>query len=218
MKNGVGVLTGDLYKSSVGYERGLPYLKSMESVLNKLKNVDMFSIQNIDIFRGDFFQITLNDPAYFFDLAVYLRARLISLSDDIETKYDARLSLSYSEVDFSAELRDRSYFEDAYLLSGRGLDAMPKNTMMLFNSTIEGWHRSFNGPIKLLDFIVGSLSKPQALVLSEIILERRVNVLELSGKTKKTQQNIYKLMDRGGIRQVYDFLEWSRDQIHFLRS
>ncbi|PMQ07958.1 Thiopurine S-methyltransferase [Pseudomonas sp. AD21] len=218
MKNGIGVITGDLYKSSVGYERGLPYLKSMESVLNKLKNVDMFSIQNIDIFRGDFFQITLNDPAYFLDLAVYLRARLISLSDDIETKYDARLSLSYSEVDFSAELRDRSYFEDAYLLSGRGLDAMPKNTMMGFNSTIEGWHRSFNGPIKLLDFIVGSLSKPQALVLSEIILERKVNVLELSGKTKKTQQNIYKLMDRGGIRQVYDFLEWSRDQIHFLRS
>lgn len=217
MKNGIGVITGDLYKSSVGYERGLPYLKSMETVLKNLESLDMFSIQKIDIFRGDFFQVTLNDPAYFLDLAVYLRSCLISLSDDIETKYDARLSLSYSEMDLSTELRDRSYFEDAYLLSGRGLDNMPKNTMMDFNSNIEGWHRSFNGPIRLLDFIIGSLSKPQAQVLSKIILERKINVLELSAITGKTQQNIYKLMDRGGIRQIYDFLEYSRDQIHFLR-
>ncbi|MCF5509717.1 hypothetical protein GIV66_31325 [Pseudomonas sp. PA-3-11C] len=217
MKNGIGVITGDLYKSSVGYERGLPYLKSMETVLKNLESLDMFSIQKIDIFRGDFFQITLSDPAYFLDLAVYLRSCLISLSDDIEKKYDARLSLSYSEMDLFTELRDRSYFEEAYLLSGRGLDDMPKNMMMAFNSSIEGWHRSFNGPIRLLDFIIGSLSKPQAQVLSEIILERKINVLGLSARTGKTQQNIYKLMDRGGIRQIYDFLEYSRDQIHFLR-
>lgn len=217
MKNGIGVITGDLYKSSVGYERGLPYLKSMETVLKNLEKLEMFSIQKIDIFRGDFFQITLSDPAYFLDLAVYLRSCLISLSDDIETKYDARLSLSYSEMDFSTELKDRSYFEEAYLLSGRGLDNMPKNMMMEFNSSIEGWHRSFNGPIRLLDFIIGSLSKPQAQVLSEIILERKINVLGLSARTGKTQQNIYKLMERGGIRQIYDFLEHSRDQIHFLR-
>ena len=217
MKNGIGVITGDLYKSSVGYERGLPYLKSMETVLKNLEKLEMFSIQKIDIFRGDFFQITLSDPAYFLDLAVYLRSCLISLSDDIETKYDARLSLSYSEMDFSTELKDRSYFEEAYLLSGRGLDNMPKNMMMEFNSSIEGWHRSFNGPIRLLDFIIGSLSKPQAQVLSEVILERKINVLGLSARTGKTQQNLYKLMERGGIRQIYDFLEYSRDQIHFLR-
>ena len=217
MKNGIGVITGDLYKSSVGYERGLPYLKSMEAILKNLQNLDMFFIQKVDIFRGDFFQITLSDPAYFLDLAVYLRSCLISLSDDAETKYDARLSLSYSEMDLSTELRDRSYFEDAYLLSGRGLDDMPKNVMMVFNSTIEGWHRSFSGSIKLLDFIVGALSKPQAQILSEIILERKINVLELSVRTGKTQQNIYKLMERGGIRQIYDFLDYSRDQIHYLR-
>jgi hypothetical protein len=217
MKKGVSVITGDLYKSSVGYERGLPYLKSMEAVLKNLESLDMFSIQKIDIFRGDFFQITLSDPAYFFDLAVYLRSCLISLSDDIQMKYDARLSLSYSEIDLSADLRNRSYFEDAYLLSGRGLDNMPKNKMMEFNSTIEGWHRSFNGPVRILDFIVGSLSKPQAQVLSEIILERKINVLGLSALTGKSQQNIYKLMDRGGIRQIYEFLEYSRDLIHFLR-
>lgn len=217
MKNGISVITGDLYKSSVGYERGLPYLKSMETILKKVESLDLFSIQKIDIFRGDFFQITLSDPTYFIDLAVYLRSCLISLSDDLEIKYDARLSLSYSEIDASTELRDRSYFDDAYLLSGRKLDDMPKNTMMDFNSTIEGWHRSLHGPFRLLDFIIGSLSKPQAQVLSEIILERQINVIELSVKTGKTQQNIYKLMDRGGIRQIYDFLEYSRDQIHFLR-
>ncbi|MBN7822626.1 hypothetical protein KUU21_05185 [Pseudomonas aeruginosa] len=217
MKNGIGVITGDLYKSSIGYERGLPYLKSMETVLKNLEHLDMFSIQQVDIFRGDFFQITLSEPAYFLDLAVYLRSHLISLSDDIEMKYDARLSLSYSEIDLSAELKNRSYFEDAYLLSGRGLDHMPKNTMMIFSSKIEKWHKSFSGPIRLLDYIVSSLSKPQAQVLSEIIIERRINALELSKKTGKTQQNIYKLIDRGGIRQIFDFLENSRDQIHYLR-
>lgn len=217
MKNGIGVITGDLFKSSVGYERGLPYLGSMEAILKKLQNLDMFAIEKVDIFRGDFFQITLSDPAYFLDLAVYLRSCLISLSDDIEKKYDARLSLSYSEMDLSTDLKDRSYFEDAYLLSGRGLDDMPKNVMMDFNSTIQSWHRSFSGPVRLLDFIVGSLSKPQAQVLSEIILERKINVLGLSARTGKTQQNIYKLMDRGGVRQIYDFLERSRDQIHYLR-
>lgn len=217
MKKGIAVITGDLYRSSTGYERGLPYLKSMEIVLKNLESLDMFSIQKIDIFRGDFFQITLSDTAYFLDLAVYLRSCLISLSDNIATKYDARLSLSYSEVDLTLELKDRSYFEDAYLLSGRGLDCMPRNTMMDFNSSLEGWQRSFHGPVRLLDFIVGSLSKPQALVLSEIILAREINVLGLSEHIGKSQQNIYKLMDRGGIRQVYDFLEYSRDQMHFLR-
>jgi hypothetical protein len=216
MRNGIAVITGDLYKSSKGYERGLPYLKSMETILKKIDKSDMFYVSHIDIFRGDFFQITLSNPAFLFDLAVYVRASLISLSDDLHTKYDARLSLAYGEKDQSVDLEERSYFEEAYLISGKALDEMPKNIMMDFNSNIEGWHKSFHGPIRLLDFIVGSLSKPQAQVLAEIILERRTDVSGLSTKTGKSQQNIYKLIDRGGIRQICDFLDYSRDQALYL--
>ena len=217
MSNGIAVITGDLYRSSTGYERGLPYVKSMEAMLKQISDDTKFLVKNVDVFRGDFFQITLYEPTTIFELSVYIRSFLISLSENKEVKYDARLSLSYSETNASVGPDSKSYFEDAYIISGRRLDFMEKDVMMEFNSSMDNWHHSFYGVIRLLDFMVGTLSKPQAEVLSWAIRNKSLYVPEIALATKKTQQNIHKLISRSGIKNIMDFLEFSKEQIHSLR-
>ena len=217
MSNGIAVITGDLYRSSTGYDRGLPYVKSMESMLRKISDDSAFLVRKIDVFRGDFFQITLHEPTTIFEVSVYIRSFLIALTEENGIKYDARLSLSYSETNSSVGIDSKSYFEEAYIISGKNLDFMEKDVMMEFNSSIRSWHHSFHGAVRLLDFMVGSLSKPQAEVLSWAIRNKGIQIPEIALDTKKSQQNIHKLINRGGIKNIMSFLEFSKEQINYLR-
>jgi len=217
MSNGIAVITGDLYRSSTGYDRGLPYVKSMENMLKQISDDSSFLVRKIDIFRGDFFQITLYEPNTIFEVSVYIRSFLIALTEENEIKYDARLSLSYSETNSSAGTDGKSYFEEAYIISGKNLDAMEKDVMMEFNSSISSWHHSFHGAVRLLDFMVGSLSKPQAEVLSWAVRNKEIYIPEIALATNKSQQNIHKLIQRGGIKNIMSFLEFSKEQINYLR-
>ncbi|MNJ76613.1 hypothetical protein D3C77_739310 [compost metagenome] len=65
--------------------------------------------------------------------------------------------------------------------------------------------------------MVGSLSKPQAEVLSWAILNKGIHIPEIALATNKSQQNVHKLISRGGIKNIMSFLEFSKEQIHYLR-
>lgn len=121
----LGVITGDLYRSTAGLERGISYQNIM-SLLRKNITIKTIRYWRYRIFRGDSFQISCNDPAYLIEIAAYLRSFLLSLSEDIDdNKYDARMSLNITKFNrFSGY--NSSVYEKAFIESGRALDDMPK--------------------------------------------------------------------------------------------
>ncbi|MER4981566.1 hypothetical protein J9B74_26980, partial [Klebsiella pneumoniae] len=69
----MGVITGDLYRSSTDYERGVSYIGLMEVMLEKIKKNNRLRVSDVDFFRGDSFQITSKDPINLLSIAVYIR-------------------------------------------------------------------------------------------------------------------------------------------------
>jgi len=204
----MGVITGDLYKSSSDYERGVPYIRIMEVLLDNLIKNEYFRITDVDFFRGDSFQVTSKDPIHLLSAAVYIRAYLRSYSDDTDhdDRYDARLSLSIDK--YNKYRRDfNSIFESAQIKSGRRFELMGGDEMMMFDSSMSELNEIYTPSIILLDAVLSKMSKPQSEILREVIYDRDFNIYSIAEKLGKSKQVIYKTMKRGGIDRVIKFLD-----------
>ena len=115
------VLTGDLIDSQ-GVEDTQDYIKQLREALQQLQAVCSFQYE---LYRGDGFQLTLESAADAVRCAALLRAALIAASPEHE-RYDARIAIGIGQAP-----ADNRYGE-AFVLSGRGLDSMKKDSLGLF--------------------------------------------------------------------------------------
>ncbi|EMM0522937.1 hypothetical protein REY81_004819 [Klebsiella pneumoniae] len=211
----LGVITGDLYRSTAGLERGISYQNIMSLLRKKILQSKRYDIEGIEFFRGDSFQISCNAPAYLIEIAAYLRSFLLSLSEDIDdNKYDARMSLNITKFNrFSGY--NSSVYEKAFIESGRALDDMPKNRMLIFSSDIQLLTISLNSSVLLLDTLFSMLSKQQAEILKLSIENGRLDMPYLVHETKKARQTIHKLVTRSGVENILEYLRLSQQEISY---
>ncbi|HHQ6630419.1 TPA: hypothetical protein ACSTL1_001865 [Serratia fonticola] len=211
----LGVITGDLYKSTAGLERGIAYQGIMEQLRRRITQSKRYDIEGIEFFRGDSFQISCKDPSYLVEIAAYIRSYLLSLSEeDDDNRYDARMSLNITQFNrFSGY--HHSVYEKAFIDSGRTLDDMPKNKMLLFSSDMQALTMSLNSSVLLLDTLFGMLSKQQAEVLKLSIENGRLDMPYLAEKTRKTRQTIHKLVTRSGLENLLEYLRLSQQEIAY---
>lgn len=207
----IGIITGDLYKSSTNYSKGVSYLKVMESMLNQIMKNDSLKISSVDSFRGDSFQITSHNPINLLRTAVFIRSYLRSYSDnfDDENMYDARVAISIDSIN-KYKIDKSSIFESAQIKSGRGLDLMSDKEMMIFDSSIEQFNMLYTPSIILLDALISMMSKPQSEILRELSYNIDDNIPLISEKLGKVKQVVYKTMKRGGVDKVMEFLEYNK--------
>lgn len=211
----LGVITGDLYKSTAGLERGIVYQSIMDQLRRRITQSKRYDIDGIDFFRGDSFQISCKDPSYLVEIATYIRAYLLSLSDEADgNRYDARMSLNITQYNRFSGYSD-SVYEKAFIDSGRTLDDMPKNKMLLFTSDMQALTMSLNSSILLLDTLLNMLSKQQAEVLRLSIENGRLDMPYLVEETKKTRQTIHKLVARSGVENLLEYLRLSQQEITY---
>ncbi len=204
----MGVITGDLYKSSSDYERGVPYIGVMEVLLEKIIKNKELKVSRVEFFRGDSFQITSKDPIHLLSIAVYIRAYLRSYSDQDEEqgKYDARLAISIDK--FNKYRRDiNSIFESAQIKSGRSFDLIENDEMMVFDSSMNELKEVYTPSVILLDALLSMLSKPQSEILREILYDRSRSISTIAEKLGKSKQVVYKTMKRGGVDKIIKFLD-----------
>mgnify|MGYP001135876825 CR=1 FL=1 len=123
----VAVLTGDIVDSS-GLER---VAEQPVSVLldNAGNRVDQ-GFQNrvhgtIDVFRGDSWQMVVNEPAIAIRVGIYFRALLRA-----NYGIDSRISIGFGGVDFLPLKNISTGTGEAFTLSGQGLEACLKPTRM----------------------------------------------------------------------------------------
>ncbi|WP_333870918.1 hypothetical protein [Kosakonia cowanii] len=209
----IGVITGDLINSSDGKERGITYRELVNTLLSEVSRHDWYGISKTEFFRGDSFQITMESPQSILEVAAYIRTYLISQTDVYESEnLDARLSLSIEMLNRYSQHNESAY-EQAYVLSGKNLESMPKSKKMVFNSTQRNFMLPVSAITSLLDHTISMLSKPQAEILREALDVMEVNPPELVKKTQKTRQNIHKIIERSGTDRVIESLRNCRKYI-----
>jgi hypothetical protein len=116
------VLTGDLVHSQAS-EDTQSYLNGLKQVLATLQNHYGHSA---DTYRGDGFQVVLENTAHAFEFALAIRAGLIASSPAGE-RWDARIALGIAPAATGRE------YGEAFVLSGQGLDGMKKLSLALFS-------------------------------------------------------------------------------------
>ena len=122
-----GIITGDIVDSSqIRPQNRRELLNCLNTMGDELQCISPFKME---LFRGDSFQLLIEDPCAAMRIAILLRAGLIHHTPNKEDgMWDARISLGIGNVEFLSEDIVTSDGE-AFQYSGRQLDVMGKQRL-----------------------------------------------------------------------------------------
>ncbi len=156
-----GIITGDIVDSSF-----IPneWKSKISETLKKV--IADFRVQtpaNIEMFRGDSFQIIVEEPSSTLAIGIALRAALRANTPNSLSPWDARISIGIGEVSYESESIVTSDGE-AFRLSGREFDTLGKRRIAICTS-----HEELNAELKLntafADEIITKWTPKQAEVI-----------------------------------------------------
>lgn len=127
MNNIVGVITADVVDSSkIPAELRESFLESLRQVQSQLQSIAPFQME---IYRGDSFQIIMDDYSNAPLIAVLIRAGL-KMSSPVGQLWDVRMSIGIGEVSYVNSHITASDGE-AFRYSGRGLELIGKKRLSI---------------------------------------------------------------------------------------
>lgn len=205
-----GVITGDIVDSSQikAQNRG-HLLNCLNSMSEELQLISPF---RMELFRGDSFQLLVEDASAAMKIAILLRAGLIhSTPDKDEKAWDARISLGIGNVEFLSDSIVTSDGE-AFQYSGRQLDEMGKQCLAV-KTPWEEANKELELSTAFLDDIIKGWSGKQAgmiyLSLRQDIPKK--DVAELIGTSV---QNVRNVLATAKENLVKKYLERYSEIIH----
>ena len=190
----IAVITGDLIGSTevadaVGFRARLAEL---------LQLIRERSAALTTLYRGDGFQIAINDKANAFETALILRVGLIARSPDHENRWDARVAIAFGEGRVSATDQN----SEAYVYSGRALDSMGKDHLLAY-AEADMLQLAMGPATSFADDIINELTPTEAEALFYYFSNREShqNIADRLGKKRPTvtaalQRAKYTLLDR----------------------
>lgn len=167
------VLTGDVTHST-----GLP--KGMRANLpGVLRNISTSALANfagsihhpVDVFRGDSWQLLVDDPSLSLRIALFVRANLRASFED--ARVDTRIAIGVGTVDFVPENGVSGGDGEAFRLSGQALDEMGRGFRMAFVLSERLPHAlstTLDAIIKLIDVQASAWTQRQAFAISKALL------------------------------------------------
>jgi hypothetical protein len=155
------VITGDIVRSSAlspAERRRL--LKVIDAGSRQLRRILTASVPlDIDVFRGDSWQMLVTDPAQSLRAALLFRAHLRWQMESHH--FDTRLAIGVGTADLLPRRRVSEGSGEAFRLSGLALDRMKKRRMS-FSSPGSGCERQLDVVVHLLDGIAVHWTDKQA--------------------------------------------------------
>ena len=123
------VLTGDLIKSSALNDASMAEARRrLAQAVQDIANWGPGLVEgNLDIFRGDSWQLLLKKPAFCLRAAILLRAALREGGEG----WDTRIAIGAGRVEQVDKTRISLSTGEAFTLSGRALDAMGSSANMV---------------------------------------------------------------------------------------
>lgn len=131
LKNIVGVLTGDIVKSSdLSNDKRFVLYQEMQGLSSILESsFPHFISHPLDNFRGDGWQLIVDEPKYSLAISVFIRTYFRYKFR--EEKLDTRVAIAIGDVDYIPKNGISEGFGSAYSGSGMALDAMKSERMQV---------------------------------------------------------------------------------------
>ena len=178
-----GVITADIVHSSqISAEKRKALLDTLKKVE---KDLQKFCEIHIEVYRGDSFQVLVNEAGKVVLCAVLIRAMLKSKS------WDARMSIGIGDVSYLNEHVTQSDGE-AFWLSGRNFDDIGKSRLRI-TTPEKGINEELVLTSAFADDIISNWSTKQAACIYQT-LAGGLNRKELAEQTGTTVQNIGKTL------------------------
>lgn len=210
MDNIKGVITGDIIESSA------IQIKYRDFLLESIRGIadELFVIEsiNIEFFRGDSFQMVVDNPENAMKIAVLLRAGLKSHTpNECKSPWDARLSLGVGTISYHANNIVLSDGE-AFQYSGRELDEMGKRRLIV-KTRWSDVNEELQVSTAFADEVISSWSVPQSQATYQALLYN-TSQKDIAHKFQKSAQNISKLLSAAKINLIQMYI----DRYHTLIS
>jgi len=196
----IAVITGDLIKS-----QNIPQ-QEYDAMLYQLDQSLRFIAKRFNasfsIYRGDALQLQLQEPEQVCRAAILLYLQLKAAN------YELRQSLAIGSLD-NPRADIKTATGSAYTLSGRGLDAMGQQRLVLSleNKAIE---EGFTLNIALIDILLQKMSQKQANALFYYLTAENNNHAELAIELITSRENVTKLLNLAHYRLIDRFVNYSQ--------
>ncbi len=190
------VITGDIVKSGKFGSDREKALKTLKDALNSLGDFKRKSIGGIsDIFRGDSFQIVISEPSFALEIAIYLKAQL--LSKTIKGKIiDVRIAIGIGNIESLNRKNIKESDGEAFRLSGKALDNISKYRRFSIKSGIDELNKQLEFISSSIDSITRRWSPEQA---EAILLWLKGNTqISISKKLNISQPAVNQRLQLGG--------------------
>lgn len=204
-----GVLTGDIVSSSrINSDRGDRVLEEILAADQKVQAHFPSSLQGeIDVFRGDSWQLVVRDPLSALRIAILFRALLRSSAG-----MDSRVAIGFGRVDFLPEKDISTGTGEAYTLSGTGLKELYKPVRMKLQfplGRVSDLTQALDAIVGLIDLQVQRWTQKQAEAVAGALvgLTQQQIAQEWVGDAV-SQQAISQHLDSAGWYQIKGSLQY----------
>lgn len=167
MKTGA-IITGDIVDSTkMTAEERFSMLQLLQSLPERLYPICK---TNIEIFRGDSFQLKITEPSKALQMALAIRAIIRTNKFKVNNaQWDARIAIGIGTLDYETDSLSTSDGE-AYRLSGRGLDLIGKSRLLI-ETPWEDVNEELKVPTLFVDDIVSNWTQNQSRVMFEKLVK-----------------------------------------------
>jgi len=197
------VITGDIVASSrlsSGNREKLYQIMVESSEFLRKAFEDAIQI-DVDIFRGDSWQMLLSKPEQALRLALFYRAMLRAKMES--HRFNTRMAIALGCVDFIPAKRVSEGYGEAYKLSGRALESIPKANNMCFVYAGNKQEKILDVVVQLIDAVSSRWSDKQALAVTGALRGwKQEKIAETWWKKKVSQQAVAQHLARAGWYSV----------------
>ena len=207
------VVTGDFIDSSklapIDWDRLHTVMKDSSRLLRE--SFTEIVPLDVDIFRGDSWQLLVLDPAKALRLSLFYRATIRAKMES--PNLDTRMAIAVGNIDSIPKTRVSEGHGEAYLLSGEALDWLnrSKGVNMCFAHKNDETAGTFDIIIRLIDAIATRWTDKQALAVSGALRGlKQEEIAEKLWEKRITQQAVAQHLSRAGwdaLEKGIDFFE-----------
>ncbi len=198
-----GVITGDIVGSSqIKPEFRADLLTCLTTMEEELQCISPF---RMELYRGDSFQLLVENPAMAAKIAILLRAGLICHTPNKDAgTWDARVSIGIGGIDFFSDNIVTSDGE-AFMFSGRQLDNMGKRRLSI-KTPWQDVNEELEVSTAFADDIITGWSNKQAWMIYLSLKQNSAKreVAEMSGTSIQNVRNVLSIAKESLIKKYIE--------------
>lgn len=208
------VVTGDVIASSDLSSTRRRVLHEAMTATSKALRAAFKSVipAEVDIFRGDSWQMVITQPALALRAALFYRAGLRSRMQSHD--FDIRMGLAIGTIQFIPGNRISAGDGEAFQLSGKALESMSKSMSMSFSFPDRPGERALNVVVQLVDSLAARWSDKQALAVTGALQGWKQNkIAKTCWKNPISQQAVAQHLNRAAWNSVETALAFFEETV-----